>query len=113
MIEIKAIYDVNHQLLADHIEVPSTELAKMRGLLPYTEVPPRFAMVFEGAKQIHMFFMRTAIDVLYLDQDKKVLHAGTIKPWRFGPYKWKTKWIVEARQGTFAHLQPGEVIHFI
>jgi uncharacterized protein len=110
--EIQAIYDANHHLLADQVEVPSTGLGRMKGLLPYAEVPPRFAMVFEGEKQIHMFFMRTAIDVMYLDQDRKILHVGTIKPWRLGPYKRKTKWIVEACQGTFAHLQPGDHVHF-
>ncbi|MDD4955736.1 MAG: DUF192 domain-containing protein, partial [Candidatus Omnitrophica bacterium] len=36
-----------------------------------------------NVNSIHMFFMRFAIDVLYLDKDNKVLKVKhSLKPWR-------------------------------
>jgi len=108
---IHAIYDAQNTCLANQVEVPLSAFAKMKGLLPYKEIPNNFAMVFENAKQIHMFFMRTAIDVMYLDEQQKVLFVGTIKPWRIGPYLRKTKWIVEGKKGAFSHVKVGDMIY--
>jgi uncharacterized protein len=69
-------------------------------------------MVFENIRQIHMFFMKKPIDFMHLDQNYKVVYVGTIKPWRLGPYLRKTKWIVEAKEGTFKHVKVGDQIQF-
>lgn len=39
-------------------------------------------MVFPACSSIHMFFMGTALDVIFLDKEKKVVKKITAKPWR-------------------------------
>lgn len=102
----------NNQLLIGKVEVPRTFLQKSKGLLFYTQIPDDFAMIFKGVRLIHTFGMKIPIDVMYLDKNNRVLFAGTIKPNRLGPYFfWKTKMIVEAKEGAFKNINKGDKIH--
>jgi len=108
---ISAIYH-HGCLLVDQVEVPRTSFQRAKGLLGYREIQDKFAMVFKNTKQIHTFFMKTTIDVLYLDSNFNVLYVKTIKPWRLGPYLWNATCIVEAKEGAFSHIQKGDQINF-
>lgn len=47
---------------------------------------------------IHTMFMRFAIDVYFIDENKTVYDKVTLKPWRFyKPKKW-AKYILETRK---------------
>ena len=71
----------------------------MRGLLGRAWLDPGEGMLFRPAGSIHMFFMRFAIDAVFLDRDLVVRKvAADVKPWR----------IVLARARSVLELPAGE-----
>lgn len=56
---------------------------RMKGLLGRASLPEEEGILLEPAGSIHMFFMRFAIDAVFLDRDLNVLKvAAGLKPWR-------------------------------
>ena len=55
----------------------------MRGLLGRPSLAPGEGLLLTPASAVHTFFMRFAIDVVFLDADLTVLGIrDTVKPWR-------------------------------
>jgi len=70
-------------VLCDHCVVAETMLRRARGLLGRAELPPGEGILLRPASSIHMFFMRFAIDAVFLDRSlvvRKVVHR--LRPWR-------------------------------
>ena len=63
--------------------VAETPLRRMRGLLGRRELAADEGVLLRPAPSIHTFFMRFAIDVVFLDRELRVVHvAANVKPWR-------------------------------
>jgi uncharacterized protein len=57
--------------------------ARMRGLLGRSTLEPGEGLLIRRSGSIHTFFMRFAIDAVFLDRDLRVLKiVPDIKPWR-------------------------------
>jgi uncharacterized protein len=55
----------------------------MRGLLGRTSLESGGGLLIKPTPSVHMFFMRFAIDVVFLDRENRVVGiAHTLKPWR-------------------------------
>ena len=55
----------------------------MRGLLGRSSLGPGEGILLEPASSIHMFFMRFAIDAVFLDRELRVLRVvHGLRPWR-------------------------------
>ncbi|HET8537496.1 MAG TPA: DUF192 domain-containing protein [Solirubrobacteraceae bacterium] len=57
--------------------------SRMRGLLGRSGMDADEGLLIRPTNSVHMFFMRFAIDVVFLDRDlavKKIV--GTLRPWR-------------------------------
>ena len=55
----------------------------MRGLLGRDSLDPGSGMLLDASPSVHMFFMRFAIDVVFLDRDWKVVAVThRLRPWR-------------------------------
>jgi hypothetical protein len=53
------------------------------GLLGTTELPPGQGLWIERSPSIHMFFMRFAIDAVFVDRDRRVVRiVERLRPWR-------------------------------
>ncbi len=66
-------------------------------------MPAGHGLWIEPCNSIHMFFMKFAIDVLFLDSGgrvKRVLLA--LKPWRVSPIVFGARTVVELPAGTLA-----------
>lgn len=64
--------------------VADTFLSRMRGLLGRDGLPAGEGMLIMRCNAIHTFFMRFAIDAIFLDAGfKPVKTVRAIKPWRF------------------------------
>jgi len=50
-------------------------------------------------KSIHSFFMRFPIDLIFLDENFRVVELTTLNPWRFYIPKKKVKWVLEVNEG--------------
>ncbi len=77
----------------------------MVGLLGRRGLDPGQGLLLKGEQAIHMFFMRFAIDVVYLDKGGRVLHAVTLRPWQLGPYLRQAQDVLELPVGTLNATQ--------
>jgi len=63
--------------------VAATPLTRMRGLLGRSSLPSGQAILLRPAASVHTFFMRFSIDVVFLDDELRVVHiAADLRPWR-------------------------------
>jgi len=70
-------------VVCERCEIPESALGRMRGLLGRDGLEPGTGMLIDAAPSIHMFFMRFAIDVVFLDRDRKVVRiVEWLRPWR-------------------------------
>lgn len=70
-------------LVCERCEIAERGLARMRGLLGRDELPRGSGMLIDASPSVHMFFMRFAIDVVFLDRDRKVVRVVEwLRPWR-------------------------------
>jgi len=98
--------------LASDVEVADTFARQFRGLMLYTDVPDDYALVFElgAAKRrgVHMVFVRTPIDVLWL-VDGAVDRVETLSAWT-GFARGRADTIVELAPGAAEGVEPGDEI---
>ena len=63
--------------------VAATPLTRMRGLLGRSSLPSGQAILLRPAASVHTFFMRFSIDVVFLDDELRVVQiAADLRPWR-------------------------------
>jgi len=71
------------RVLVDTVEVAARLPERMRGLLGRRALPPGRALLITPCSGIHTFFMRFALDVLFLDRDLAVVKAvANVRPGR-------------------------------
>ena len=59
---------------------------RLRGLMFYADFPAGCdGLLLEPCNAIHCFFMRFAIDAVFLDGDQRALKIATCRPWSVGP----------------------------
>jgi uncharacterized protein len=70
-------------ILCERCEVPTSAFARARGLLGRSGLEAGTGMLIDAAPSVHMFFMRFAIDVVFLDRDRTVVGIRHgLRPWR-------------------------------
>lgn len=89
-------------VVAHHVRIAESFLARGRGLMLSPELAPDEGLLIDPCGSIHMFFMRFALDVLYVDRDNVVVRAQRgIKPWRVGPLHTRgAKYVIELPVGS-------------
>ena len=55
-------------VLADRVAVAATAVARMRGLLGTDELPTQRGLLLRPCRQVHSFFMRYALDLVFIDR---------------------------------------------
>ena len=75
--------------------------ARGRGLMFERALPAGGGLLIEPCSSIHMFGMRFAIDVLYVNTQHRVVRAQEgIKPWRIGPLHTRNaRYVIELPTG--------------
>lgn len=73
----------------------STFLENFKGLMLKKEISSSECYILE-TNGIHTFFMKFPIDVVYLDEDKRVIKKyKKMNPSRMGPVYFKCKYVLE------------------
>lgn len=89
--------------LAERAGMAVNLLTRFRGLMLRKSLPEGGGLVLIPGGQIHMFFMRIALDVIHVDRQGKILRiVQGIKPWRLGPMVRKSRMVIELPVGTIA-----------
>lgn len=98
--------------LATDVEVAEGFLAKARGLMGRRSVADDYALVFPfdrpARRSVHMLFVRTALDVLWL-ADGRVTRRSTLSPW-IGVGRARADTIVELAPGATADVEVGDAV---
>lgn len=75
------------RILGYDAEVARTFFARAKGLIGRRGLPPGRGLLILKCNSIHMFFMRFAIDAIFLDaHDNVVKRVRNVRPWR--PFVW-------------------------
>jgi hypothetical protein len=65
------------------LEIARSTLERMRGLLGRSGLPPGEGMLIERCASIHTFFMKFALDVIFLDSEWEVRRVVRgLRAWR-------------------------------
>jgi uncharacterized membrane protein (UPF0127 family) len=79
--------------------------SRMRGLLGRRSLPDGEALVITRCQSIHMFFMRFAIDVVFVDRALKVVGVvSRIPPFAMSRIFWTASEAIELPAGTIDRL---------
>jgi uncharacterized membrane protein (UPF0127 family) len=76
----------NQALVADKCVVAESFFSRLRGLIGRARLEPGEAMFFPRCNNVHMWFMRFAIDVVFLDERMRVLSVReSVRAWKLLP----------------------------
>ena len=92
-------------VVAERCPVAGSFMARFMGLMGRRELPPGEGICIQDCGSIHMFFMRFAIDVAFVNAEGRVIHAcHTIRPWRISRPVRGSKAALELPAGTLRSL---------
>ena len=110
--EVVALTREDGRVVCERLLVAAGPLQRMRGLLGRKELPAGEGILLRPAGSIHMFFMRFAIDAIFLDGDLVVIDVvPDLRPWRTAGRR-GAKAVVELASGECARrgIKPGDVL---
>src|SRR6202047_4117338 len=105
---MRALNRTRGTILCDRLEGGESMAAQSRGLLGRDSLAPGAGMLFEGSgflplMWMHMFFMRFAIDIVFLDKSNRVLRINhCLKPWRVSSMVFGARRALELEAGMAA-----------
>ena len=89
------------RIVVEDLELASSSWARFMGLMGRPGLERGRGLWLEPCNSIHMFFMRFAIDVLFLDKQGRVKKVMlNLKPWRISPIVFGARTVVELPSGT-------------
>jgi hypothetical protein len=94
-------------VVCEMLEVAASHVEQSRGLLGRDGLTPGSGMLFEGSRVplmwMHMFFMRFAIDIVFVDRSNRVLRINhDLKPWRVSSMVFGARRAIEIEAGAAA-----------
>jgi uncharacterized membrane protein (UPF0127 family) len=97
-------------VVCEHCALADSPLRRLRGLLGRRELEATHGILIRPAPAIHTWFMRFAIDAVFLDADLNVLSVRPgLKPWRVAGHR-GARAILELAAGEAARrdIHPGD-----
>ncbi len=103
-------------VLAEHVRVADTVWSRFMGLMFARELPTGHGLAIRPCNSIHMFFMRFALDVVFVDGEGRVVRVlESIRPWRASSFVRGAKAAIELPAGTTARgvVVPGMALRMV
>jgi len=119
--------------LATDVETADSLFAQVKGLMGRSSVPEDYALVFPVRRDpvvvaidrlpvlgrlvdpdqhgVHMLFVRTPIDVVWVE-DERVVQTGTLQPWT-GTGKARADTLVELAAGAASGVETGDTVRVV
>jgi uncharacterized protein len=107
--------DEKGQVCLSHVHMCRRFYSKFRGLLGTDSISPQQGCWLEGASSVHMFGMRYALDIVFLDRDSRILKiVPHLRPWGVSPWVPASRAVLEIAAGRAAELEwrSGQVLQF-
>lgn len=95
------------------VKIASSTFSRMMGLMGKSNID--YALFFNHCNNIHTFFMKEPIDVIYIDKESKIIYMDNpINPWKMGKIIKKSKSLIELPEGTIKkyNIYVGQKINF-
>ena len=112
---MRIINKSREKVIAENAVIADTAFSRLKGLLGRDSIGDDEGMVITCCRSIHMFFMKFAIDVVFVDKSDKVVGlVERIKPFRMSPYFWRSSYVIELPCGTIERTETktGDLIEF-
>ena len=117
---IRAKNQTRNTILCEGLENAGGLAGQSKGLLGRDSLEPDSGLLFDNGRYtpfmwMHMFFMRFAIDIVFLDRNGKVLKINrSLKPWRVSSIVFGARQALELSSGAAARssTRPGDRIIF-
>ena len=91
------VNSVDGSVLASTTEMAFSSADRRRGLLGRNDLPAGHALIIAPCESVHTFFMRFAIDVVFVKRDGVVVKiCRAVRPWRIA-IGWKAYAVIELR----------------
>ena len=113
---MRILNHTQNSILAHDVNIADHFISRMTGLLNRSHFFSGQALVITRCQQIHMFFMRFAIDVIFVDPKNCVVGlVENIKPFAMSRIFWQADRAIELPSGTIAQSQTslGDTIQFL
>ena len=100
--------------IAAHVEIADNWWKRFKGLQFRRPLAKDHAILLRPCPSIHTFWMRFAIDVVFLDGEGRVVDIRrNVRPWRTVIPKTRSVMVVEMTSGALpAHLTEGDVVRW-
>jgi len=100
---IRLVNRTRGAVLADRVQRAERVLDRMRGLLGRAGLGEGEALAIAPCGSIHTFFMKFAIDAVFLDRRGRVVRAlASLRPWRATRFHLRAEQVVELPAGTLS-----------
>jgi uncharacterized membrane protein (UPF0127 family) len=113
---LRLVHPASGRVIAESLERPRTFVGRGLGLMFRRSLAPGAGMWISPCSGIHMFFMRFAIDAIFLDSGDNVRKVyRRLRPWiGIVPLVWGAKGVVELPAGACdgLELRRGEPLRF-
>ena len=101
MLTLKIINKSSNRTIAEKAILADSFISRLVGLLNRRSLPEGEALIITRCKSIHMFFMRFAIDAIFVDKNNYVVGlVSNIKPFQLSPVFLSSSYVIEAPVGT-------------
>jgi len=111
MREVKVIRKSDHRLVASQCMVAEGPWERMKGLLGHSHLASGQGMWIEPCNNVHTFFMKFAIDVVYLNWEGQILRIiKKMEPWRTHLPVWSGRVALELPAGASDGLEVGDTL---
>ncbi len=104
-----------NSLLGDDVRSAATFRARFKGLMGVTGLPMGQGLHLEPCTSVHTFFMKIAIDVLFLDAQRRVIDVShALQPWRLSRVYFGARSVLELPVGVAvgSQTEPGDQLEF-
>jgi hypothetical protein len=98
---LRAVDTTTGTAIAERLRIADTHWTRFWGLQFTRALPPGDGLWITPCRQVHMFWMRYPIDVVFLDEAHQVVALTPhLRPWRISPLVRQATSVIELPAGT-------------
>jgi uncharacterized membrane protein (UPF0127 family) len=110
---LRVLNKTKHCIIASQAVLADTFFSRLKGLLGKNQLKEQEALIITQCNSIHMFFMKFAIDVIFVDKENHIVGLiNEIKPFQLSPIFFKSCYAIEFAAGVIknTNTQLGDLI---